>query len=328
MIDRLTLVTLARAAALAALLLAAPAAGAAPSDDDATSLRIADLYKRANVLYAEKDLAHAEALYLEAWKLKKTYDVACNLGAVELDLHKPKDAAPYLAFALREFPAGEKPAAREQIKARLAMARAQVVTLRVHMSMTGATLAIDGVPVAPDDTGPELFVNPGAHTVSATADGYTTAQATVDAAPGASRDVALTLVPVPPPKRSVVPGAVLGGVAGAALVTGIGLTAAAFGKRSTVRSLNQQIVQAGGSCVANAPNFSPTCSTLESTSSTGDALGRAGVGLFVGAGALTIASAAYFLWPSPKAGTPSTGQVRVVPAVSADGGGVLFSGAF
>ena len=68
----------------------------------------------------------------------------------------------------------------------------------------------------------EVFVEPGAVTVGASAAGYDAALRTVSIAKGASADVALTLTV---PRRSLVPAFVTGGAGAAALVTGIGLFA-------------------------------------------------------------------------------------------------------
>jgi hypothetical protein len=63
MIDRPYLRALAQGSLVVALFLVAPVVGATPpGDDDATSLRIAELYKRANALYGEKNLVEAEAV--------------------------------------------------------------------------------------------------------------------------------------------------------------------------------------------------------------------------------------------------------------------------
>ena len=140
MIPRLWLRVLPPCGLLVALLAVSPVAGASPGDDDATSQRLADLYKRANALYGQKSLAEAEGLYLEAWNLKKTYDVACNLGALELDLGKLREAAEHLAFALREFPAGEKAAARESRSRRGSRSRAR----RSERSVSASTSRAHG----------------------------------------------------------------------------------------------------------------------------------------------------------------------------------------
>jgi PEGA domain len=326
MMDRRCFRALAPGGLLVALFLVAPVAGAAPvSDDDATTQRVADLYKRGNALYDEKKWIEAEPLYLEAWRLKKTYDVACNLGALELDLGKPREAAGYFAFALREFPAGGKAATHETLKVRLALARAEVGTLHVRVNVAGAEVSVGDRLVGKAPIEDELFVSPGAVRVSASAPGYEQTFQSVQVTKGGSVDVVLTMKEL---RRNVVPGAVLGGLAGAALVTGVVLEAVAASKHATNSSLNRAIIEAQNSCVAGASNFDPRCSTLQSSSSTVDTLGRAGVGAFVGAGALAAGSLVYFLWPKSKTPAPASGGIRVVPTVSTTGGGIFLSGAF
>jgi len=311
---------------LAALLLVAPVAGAAsPGDDDATSQRLADLFKRANALYDQKKLAEAEPLYREAWALKHTYDVACNFGAIELELGKPREAAEYFTFALREFPAGGKAATHEGLKVRLGLARAQIGTLHVRVNVAGAEVRVGDRAVGKAPVQEEVFVSPGTVAVSASAPGYEPALQSVQVAKGGSVDVVLALAET---RRSVVPGAVLGGLAGAALVIGAVLEGVAASKHASNSNLSHAIIQAQNSCVAGASNFDPRCATLESSSSTADALGHAGIGVLVGAGALAAGSVAYFLWPKPKGPAATSGGVRVVPVVSTTGGSIFISGAF
>ena len=287
--------------------------------------RLADLYKRANGLYDQKKLVEAEALYREAWTLKHTYDVACNFGAIELELGKPREAAEYFTFALREFPAGGKAVTHDSLKLRLGLARAQIGTRHVRVNVAGAEVSVGDRVVGKAPVDDEVFVSPGVVAVSASAPGYEQAIQSVQVAKGGSADVVLALKET---RRSVVPGAVLGGLAGAALVVGAVLEGVVASKHASNISLNHAIIQAQNSCVGGASNVDPRCSTLASESSTVDTLRRAGVGAFVGAGALAAGSVAYFLWPKAKAPAPPSGRVRVVPGVSTTGGSISISGAF
>jgi tetratricopeptide (TPR) repeat protein len=309
-------------ALLVALLLAAPAAGAAPPSDDATSAQIAALYKRANALYGQKDLAGAEALYLEAWRLKRTYDVACNFGAVELDLGKPRDAAEYLAFALREFPAGERAAAREQIKTRLALARAEVGTLHVRVNVPGAVVSVGDRAVGKAPVDDELFVSPGTIAVSASAPGYEQALQSVQVAKGGSADVVLTLKE---PRRSLVPAFVMGGVGAAALIGGAAFIGVAQAKKSTAQTL---ATQTNHGCPLSTASQQGRCKDLESAAASADTFGNAGIGLLVTAGIAAAGVATYLLWPSSHAASVSGRVVRVVPVAGLGGGGVTVVGAF
>src|SRR5262249_55471681 len=132
-------------------------------------------------------------------------------------------------------------------------------------------LTLDGAPLGKSPLPDSVLMDPGRHTIEGRAEGYLPAQITFDAAAGSTQPVQLSLkpkgpdqppaTPPLPERRSVVPGAVLGGVAGAALVSGIGLMVSGAQKLSTSRNLSQQITQAHHSCVSGAPNFDPQCPT-------------------------------------------------------------------
>ncbi len=306
----------------------AKSASAQPSDQGAAADRAASLYRQGNAAFEQKKWPEAEAAYLEAWRLARTFDVASNLGEVELKLGKPREAAVFLAFSLRNAPPSAKAAQRERTRHFLDEATQKIATLRVSANVSSATLTVDGAPVAPEEMGPELFVSPGTHVLAAKADGYVEARTTVEAAAGSSQDVTLTLAPVPPPRRSVVPGVVMGSVAGAALVTGLGLFAGGRAKLSTAHDMNAAILGAGHSCVTTAANYDPTCADLYSTASTSNTLQKAGVGLMVGAGAAAVGTVIYFVLRPTGAKPSSTGTLLVTPTLSPGAAGLVFSGAF
>lgn len=278
---------------LFALVLVAPVARAAPPqvDDDAVAQHVAELYKQANALYDAQKLTEAEALYREAWALKRPYDVACNLGALELDLGNAREAAEYLAHALRSFPARGEASVYDRIKARFALARAKVGGVRVRVNVAGAFVTVDGRALGQEPVDGEVFVNPGVVAIRATAPGFEPAQRSVTVQKGSSAVVTLTLTT---PQRSLTPGIVLGAGAGVAVVAGAALLAQRAAEPSDA---------------SRAGTFT-----------------NAGVGLLLGAGALAAATVAYFVWP---AATPTrSNALGVVPTVSASSAGVLFSGSF
>jgi len=309
---------------LAALLLVAPAASAAPpADDDATSQRVAELYKRANALYDQKKLAEAEALYLEAWRLKKTYDVASNLGAIELDTGKPREAAEHFTFALREFPAGGKAAAREQLKARLALARAQVGAVRVRVNVAGALVTVGDRAVGKAPVEDEVLVTPGTVTVSASAPGYEQAAQSVAVAKGGSAEVSLTLRE---PRRSLVPLIVLASASAASLGVGVATTVVSNGKSKDANTQRAAILQGGGQCVVPPASFTAACGTLKSTLKSLDTTANVARGAYVAAGVLAVGAVTYVLLPVPK--PAKSGGIRVTPVVGLNGGGAAVVGSW
>jgi hypothetical protein len=334
--------TMARSRTRTTLLLAAlavtvcaPALAAPPEPAPAKTADEADvLFRKGNAAYDAGKPAEALPLYLAAWKLKQTHDIAGNMAQVELVLGKKRDAAEHIAFALAHFPpTGTAQDRREKMRKALDDLRHDIASLRVSVSLPGAEVTLDDKPIGRSPIDEELFVDPGRHAVRASLGGYADASEQVDAAKGSAQVVTVTLkaaAPPPPPPpveptpkaepRSVVPGAVLGGVAGAALATGIGLMVVSAQKRSSAQDVAQSILGAHHSCVTGAGNFDPQCSQVASTTTTSDTLHNAGVGVLVGAGALAVASGLYFLWPAPR--------VVIAPAAGTSGGGLWVHGSF
>jgi hypothetical protein len=289
--------------------------------------QVSKLIDQAEAAIAKGNKQAAYDAYVAAWALQKSFDIAGNAGSLALKLGKLPEAARYLTYSVRNFPPTGDPAQLAILKEKQARALQAVGRLRGQVSVPGAALTLDGAVIAPEETRADLFVTPGTHVLRATANGYVEAQATVEAAAGALQDVTLTLVPVPPPRRSVVPGAVLGGVAGAALITGIGLLVGTYAKVTSSRDLHAEIAQADHTCTPRASNYDTRCAELASTSSDAKAFRNAGVGVLIGAGAAAVGAVTYFAWPrrnGPEASLP----LRVSPAAYGRGAGMLVEGTF
>lgn len=296
------------------------APGAQAADD--TSQRVAELYKQANALYDQRKLAEAEARYLQAWNLKKTYDLACNLGAIELDLSKPRAAAEHLAYALREFPAGGKTSAREQIEGRFKKAREQVGALRVRVSAPNAKVIVAGQAVGASPLPDEVFVEPGVVTVEARLPGYETAQQTVQIEKGSAVEVSLTLEHT---RRSNLPAFVMGGIGMAALGLGASFIGIAESNRSTATTLSNETNHA---CPVADPLPQGKCKELVDVASREDTFGNIGIVSLVVAGAAAVGVTTYLLWPAPRDETTSARTVRILPMASTTGGGLFVLGSF
>jgi PEGA domain-containing protein len=293
---------------------------------DAVATRQRELYDQGNKLYDQKKFPEAEAAYLAAWKVKKGYDLAANLGDVELLNGKSRLAAEHLSYALREFPAGGKPALRQQLSKRLAEARQLVLTLHIEVNKPGAEVFVDGQSIGRAPIVDDVFVDPVGCTVEAKLDGFVDGREAVPSAKGGAANVKITLVPKPE-RRSIVPAVVLGGVAVVGLASGIGLLAAGGSKRSSAETLFNSILGDKKSCVPSAANFDARCTQLSEISSSSDTLHNVGVGMLIGGGAAALATGAYLFWPASKA--PTTGStLRVIPVVAETGGAILATGTF
>lgn len=291
-----------------------------------------DWFDRGTAAYAAHKLAEAEAAFTEAWKLKKTQDIAANLGTVELELGKARRAAEHLRYAVEHAAPTDSDAARAAARRRYERARAQVGALRVVVNLPGAHVFLNDELVGHSPIESEVFADPGTASLSARLDGYKVARAVVQVekgqAQGQAQEVLLKLEPVETPRRSVIPGAVLGGVAGAALVTGIGLFAGGRGKASSARDLHDAILKAGVGCVSGAAHQDARCADLYSTTSTGNTLQKAGVGLMIGAGAAAVGTVIYFMLPAPRASSAPGVSLRIAPTLAPNDAGIILSGTF
>ncbi|WP_437913121.1 hypothetical protein WME73_40875 [Sorangium sp. So ce302] len=219
----------------AALAQPAPPAAAASGDDEGRgdNARATQLYRDGNEAFKQKRWSDAELLYLKAWALVRTFDIAANLGEVQIQLNKVRSAAAFLAFALRTAPPSTKPEQIARIRHFLDEAKAQVGTLRVRVkNVADAEVYVDGERVPEDAVKHELYVEPGEHTLVIRRAGYEDEVVRLVAAPGVTETVMPELKPkaVKAPETSAagakVPGA--GGSKGAQ-----GAAAAAKGEAKT-----------------------------------------------------------------------------------------------
>lgn len=349
-------------AALAAAMSVGGGAAAQGAEDDVAWQR--KLFAEGNALYDKKLWDKALEKYEAAWKLRRGYDLAANLGDVELKSGKPRDAAEHLAYALREFPAGGKPALRDAVTKLSEEARRQVGTLRIAVSRPGAEVLVDGRVIGYAPLAEEVFVEPGARVIEARLEGYAAARETITAGKGAQHEVKLTLVreagvdaaaqvaPVPPeegaasvkdtpmaPARSAELSAsaavpsdgrrwILVGVGGAAAAALVGVgavfTAVAAGKASDADA-QQATLARGGAGACGGAGAPATCGELQSLNDASDTFQGLGMAAFVGAGVVGAATAVYALWPRRQAAAQA---VRVVPVGGIGGGGVVIGGRF
>lgn len=319
-----------------------PAPAAAPASDDDPEV----LYRKGNEAYRAGQLEDAYAYYLRAFAQKKSYDVAGNLGAVELELGKARDAAEHLALSAREFPVNGSAAARQKTSEALATARQQIGAVRVAVSADGADVSVDGKRVGVSPLPDELFLDPGQHTLEASKAGVGSAKESVSIARGEARSLTLTLAssttpsasaspaapPAPPaptvapeaPRKSV-PLLVAGGVVGlGALGAGIGLLVASGAKGSDADALLAE-VRPTGTCPN--PVAGARCDELKSLRESKDTLHNVGMPLLVGGGVVLAATAVYALWPSAAPKTERA-ALAAAPIVGPGTGGVSVAGSF
>jgi len=289
---------------------------------DSNAERATKLFQQGNAALAQKKWAEAEVAYLEVWKITRTFDVAANLGLVELRLGNPRAAAEYLEYSLRTAPPSAKAVQRERTQQLLDEAKAKVATVRVKASVPGSRVAIDGREVA-DDASHDLFVDPGSHVIEATREAYQQARVSFEAKAGDTKDLALTLVPQPPETRSKAPLLALAGVSAAALGVGIATAVISNGKSGDADAQRAAILKGGGQCVQPPSNVTGACGELKGTLKSLDTTANVARVAFATAGVLAIGAVTYALLPAPR---PAKAALRVLPVVGMDGGGMAIVG--
>ncbi|MBE7478793.1 MAG: hypothetical protein HS104_02220 [Polyangiaceae bacterium] len=176
----------------AALVASSPAFAQSPvetptadSPDEASKL-----FKKGNEAYKLKKWDEAAAAFKEAWALKQSYDIAGNLGDVEVYLGKYRDAAEHLEFSLRNWPAGQE-ASKKRTQERFAEAKKSVGTLSLKVS-EGAEITVNGKTVGKSPLPGPVFIEPGAATIEAKI-GEKSAKKTIAMDVGEAREIELTI---------------------------------------------------------------------------------------------------------------------------------------
>jgi hypothetical protein len=159
--------------------------------------RAAQYFAEGRSAYMAGRLHEAELLYLKAWRLMKSYDIAANLGQVQLLLKKPASAARYLAFSVRTVGPEIEPERLRRIEAQLAVATAQVGALRVQVTnVPDAEVLVDGGRVAAEEVKHEIYVEPGKHVIVIRRAGYQEVVLPVLARAGSREAIGVAMKPL------------------------------------------------------------------------------------------------------------------------------------
>jgi hypothetical protein len=310
------------AAAFVAMSLGTPAR----ADDTA---RAKELYDMGNKLYDEQKWAEAEAAYQSAWNLRKSFDLAGNLGDVEMQLGQYRDAAEHLSYAYDEFPTGGKPEVREALGKRIEEARLQVGVLTIKTNVIGARLYVDGNLVGQAPLEKRVFVDVGQRVIEARIDGHDDVLRTINVAKGSTQELDLQLVPKVGggtssgnTKRIAVI-AVGAGLAVVGIGTGIGLWAAASGKTTDADGFRANLKP--GDCPGTGTATAAGCTSLKSTLQDHDTYFNIGTGMFV-TGVVLGAGTVVYAVTAKKRSSPM--GFEATPIIAPTFAGVSVSGRF
>ena len=332
-------------AAVASMTISADTRGADPGKE------AEEHYLRGKVLLKSGDVKGAYLEYKASWNLKQSYDIAANLGNLELDQGMPRDAAEHLAFALRTAAVTVPEDRIEAMRDLFNRARRLVGSATVKVNVPGAEILVDGQTVGRSPLAGEIFLDPGKRTIEARHSAYASAKKVIDVARASTEPVELVLVlagtaasatpssvPTVPTAGPVTPKPMVPvgiGVATAAAALGVGIVGVVLSgsKSGEVDRLQGELkpldVDRNHSICASAKP--PTqCADLESAFVAQDSYRNMAITGFATAGVTALATVVWVLIPGPRSAPArdKASPVRASFGAGPNGGSVTFHGQF
>jgi hypothetical protein len=320
----------ARLALLALLFALAPARALAQPISPADKARARDLANAGYDALDKKDYAKAAERFAQADGIIRVATVRIGLARAQAGLGRLRDAqATYGKIVTEGAPPGAPPPivkavaeARREVEA--LGSRIPTLVIRVTGAGEGAvTVTMDGLPVQREGLGNKLPVDPGSHTVRATAPGRRPIEMTLTVTEGRSESVELQLLPEvvaaapvvvaarePWPVRKTA-GVVLMASSAVGAIAGGALAAAAHSKYADLAS--------------KCPTHVGCSPSLASELASYHAIGAGSLASFVIGGAL-LGSGVILFVTAPKAPQDTRTGVVVSPVVGAGWAGL--SGTF
>jgi len=314
--------------------------------------RADELFREGNRAFAAGDARGAYQAYREAWSLRKSFDIACNLGRTEAELSLSRDAAEHLDYCIRTYPASSREDLREayqRFQELFAEVRARVGALRLATKPQAAEITVDGVSYGTPPRGVDIFVDPGQHRVRAEAAGFRAEERVVEVAAGATLDVPFSLVrdlsvpvavvaPAAPPKAAPAAERHTATVRTTVVLSGAALTLVALGvgtgfffdaqsKHDRVNDLGLVLRQNVGPLACSSGSPPPDCAALaDAVDDEQRARDRADVA-FTAAGITAGATAiAWLLLPDDA--VKAAGAARATPWFTSSAAGIAVRGRY
>jgi len=150
--------------------LATPAEGRSPVGSDEERAREAERLARKAIRDGRKE--EAIERYRAAWGHFKDPWYQCDMGGIEAEMGRARDATQSLTLCLRLLKPEAKEAIGRKVERILGEVRAQVGALHVEANVPEAEVAVDGKVLGKLPLPDPIFVDPGSHTVEVRAPGY------------------------------------------------------------------------------------------------------------------------------------------------------------
>ncbi|HEY3435902.1 MAG TPA: hypothetical protein VGK41_09645 [Solirubrobacterales bacterium] len=156
--------------ATALSLLAALSAAAPVHAADAESER-REAFGRGRAAMSEERWRDAQTIFQKLWVERRSFDVALQLGLVELNLKKYRDAAEHLSFGIRNLPPKEPKTTEDRARKLLTLAEREVAAVEIYVDKSNVELRVDGVSIGRSPLDGDTYLDPGAHQIEAVIEG-------------------------------------------------------------------------------------------------------------------------------------------------------------
>jgi tetratricopeptide (TPR) repeat protein len=179
---------------LALALLASPAAAVAQTNASDTA-RVTQLFKNGKAAFSRNDMPEAERLFAEAFALRKSSDIAANLGQSQLEQQKFRAAAEHFQWALVNLLPSASDAQRRAVENGLARSRAEVGVLRLDIKPEGSDVLVGEQNLGKTPINADVYVDPGEVIISVKHDGFVALDKRVMVNKGTEQAVEISLIP-------------------------------------------------------------------------------------------------------------------------------------
>jgi tetratricopeptide (TPR) repeat protein len=325
--------------AVALACVACPLEAAAQDTQEPAPETADSLYNQGNEAYDREDFKLAFELYTGAFKLRPSYDIARNLGLVELKLGRFKDAVGHLSYSVALYPSNRADT-KAQVVEWLEQAKTEVGTLALQVSPEAAECYVNGAAMTREERDEDIVADPGGVKVECRAKGYRTEKRTVRVEKGRRVEETITLAVEPQVPRGGqgTPGGgagsrmVLVWAGAAAAVTGLGV-GAAMGVLSLVKAseADDMLGKLRSSSTRDSPCAEPKaagCEELYALRREQDAFGNVAFWTLIAGGVASAGTTFYGFMTQPPQQKVAAPRTAVVPLVAPGTAGVVLVGSF
>jgi hypothetical protein len=191
----------------------APASSSAPAADKATLVKARQQFQQALALETAGDWSGASVLFQQVAQVRLTPQVRFHIALCEEHLGKLAAALGHYQIAADEAQEAQATEVAAQVASRTEGLKARIPKILIERGAGAeyASVSLDGIALGATSIGTELPVDPGPHTIDATAQGYKPFNAKFQIAEKETKKIEILLEALPPPPPEEKASASIGG---------------------------------------------------------------------------------------------------------------------